>query len=89
MLACLRRTVRPTDVPPRPRIRSLAFLQPVIEELKEHPSPAFREKLAGKCQRHSPRGPIEEAMTELLFEPLDPLAEWGWAIPSSCAALLK
>src|SRR6204780_1511346 len=37
LLACLRRTVRPTDVPPLPRIRSLAYFQPIIEELREHP----------------------------------------------------
>jgi hypothetical protein len=37
LLACLRRSVRPTDVPPLPRIRSLAYFQPVIEELREHP----------------------------------------------------
>src|SRR5207253_5713100 len=34
LLACLRRTVRPTDAPPLPRIRSLAYFQPVIEELR-------------------------------------------------------
>ena len=39
LLACLRRTVRPTDVPPLPRIRSLAYFQPVIEELQDHPAP--------------------------------------------------
>src|ERR1700722_13825194 len=39
LLACLRRTVRPTDVPPLPRVRSLAYFQPVIEELREHPVP--------------------------------------------------
>jgi hypothetical protein len=39
LLACLRRTVRPSDVPPLPRIRSLAYFQPVIEELREHPIP--------------------------------------------------
>ena len=37
LLACLRRTVRPADVPPLPRIRSLAYFQPIIEELREHP----------------------------------------------------
>jgi hypothetical protein len=37
LLACLRRTVRPADVPPLPRVRSLAYFQPVIEELLEHP----------------------------------------------------
>src|SRR5207248_10303378 len=45
LLACLRRTVRPTDVPPLPRIRSLAYFQPVIEELREHP-------VAGGCLQY-------------------------------------
>jgi hypothetical protein len=40
LLACLRRKARPTDVPPLPRIRSLAYFQPVIEELLDHPAPA-------------------------------------------------
>jgi hypothetical protein len=40
LLACLRRAVRPTDVPPLPRIRSLAYFQPVIEELRQHPAPS-------------------------------------------------
>jgi hypothetical protein len=40
LLACLRRKARPSDVPPLPRIRSLAYFQPVIEELMEHPAPA-------------------------------------------------
>ena len=39
LLACLRRRARPTDVPPLPRIRSLAYFQPIIEELREHPAP--------------------------------------------------
>ena len=39
LLACLRRTVRPDGVPPLPRIRSLAYFQPVIEELRAHPAP--------------------------------------------------
>jgi hypothetical protein len=39
LLACLRRMARPIDVPPLPRIRSLAYFQPVIEELREHPAP--------------------------------------------------
>lgn len=39
LLACLRRAVRPTDVPPLPRVRSLAYFQPVIDELAEHPAP--------------------------------------------------
>ncbi len=31
LLACLRRNTRPAEVPPLPRIRSLAYFQPVIE----------------------------------------------------------
>jgi hypothetical protein len=40
LLACLRRKARPSEVPPLPRIRSLAYFQPIIEELLEHPAPA-------------------------------------------------
>jgi hypothetical protein len=40
LLACLRRTLPPADVPPLPRVRSLAYFQPVVEELREHPAPA-------------------------------------------------
>jgi hypothetical protein len=39
LLASLRRLCRPSDVPPLPRVRSLAYFQPVIEELQEHPVP--------------------------------------------------
>ena len=39
LLACLRRNTRPADMPPLPRIRSLAYFQPVIEELLESPVP--------------------------------------------------
>ena len=39
LLACLRRNTRPAEVPPLPRIRSLAYFQPVIEELLENPAP--------------------------------------------------
>lgn len=38
MLASLRR-VRPPGIPALPRIRSLAYFQPIIEELLEHPVP--------------------------------------------------
>jgi len=59
LLACLRRMVRPTDVPPLPRIRSLAYFQPVIEELQEHPAPGgylqyLRLKLRGIVDNPSP-----------------------------------
>ncbi len=39
LLASLRRMIRPSDVPPLPRIRSLAYFQPVIEELLQNPVP--------------------------------------------------
>lgn len=39
LLACLRRKARPSDVPPLSRIRSLAYFQPVVEELLENPAP--------------------------------------------------
>ena len=59
LLACLRRNARPTDVPPLPRIRSLAYFQPVIEELQEHPAPGgylqyLRLKLRGIVDNPSP-----------------------------------
>jgi hypothetical protein len=38
LLASLRR-IRPAGAPPLPRIRSLAYFQPVIEELLENPVP--------------------------------------------------
>lgn len=38
LLASLRRLIRP-DLPPLPRIRSLAYFQPVIAELQEQPLP--------------------------------------------------
>lgn len=37
LLASLRRLLRPKDLPPLPRIRSLAYFQPVIDELLEQP----------------------------------------------------
>ena len=40
LLASLRRLCRPTDVPRLPRIRSLTYFQPVIEELLEQPAPS-------------------------------------------------
>jgi hypothetical protein len=59
LLACLRRKGRPTDVPPLPRIRSLAYFQPVIEELREHPAPDgylqyLRLKLRGVLDNPDP-----------------------------------
>jgi len=39
LLASLRRLCRPADVPPLPRVRSLAYFQPVIDELQANPIP--------------------------------------------------
>lgn len=39
LLAYLRRTARPVDIPALPRIRSLAYFQPIVEELLENPAP--------------------------------------------------
>ena len=40
LLGSLRRLTRPRDVPPLTRIRSLAYFQPVSDELRDHPVPA-------------------------------------------------
>ena len=39
LLASLRRLIRPTDLPPLPPIRSLAYFQPVLTELQQQPLP--------------------------------------------------
>ena len=39
LLASLRRRARPITAPPLPRIRSLAYFQPVVEELVDQPPP--------------------------------------------------
>jgi hypothetical protein len=39
LLASLRRLLRPQALPPLPRIRSLAYFQPVIDELLQQPLP--------------------------------------------------
>jgi hypothetical protein len=59
MLACLRRRSRPTDASPLSRIRSLAYFQPVVEELRENPAPAgyiqyLRLKLRGLTDNADP-----------------------------------
>jgi hypothetical protein len=51
LLASLRRLCRPAGVPPLPRIRSLAYFQPVIEELQQHPMPdGYRDYLRVKLR---------------------------------------
>jgi hypothetical protein len=39
LLATLRRLSRPADLPPLPKIRSLAYFLPVIAELQQQPLP--------------------------------------------------
>jgi hypothetical protein len=39
LLGSLRRLIRPSDLPPLPRIRSLAYFQPVIAELQQQQLP--------------------------------------------------
>jgi hypothetical protein len=39
LLASLRRLIRPTDRPPLPPIRSLAYFQPIITELQQQTLP--------------------------------------------------
>ena len=52
LLASLRR-VRPPGIPPLPRIRSLAYFQPVIEELLENPLPEGYVQYLRVKLRHS------------------------------------
>lgn len=59
LLASLRRMVRPADVPPLPPIRSLAYFQPVIEELLAHPVPDnYLEYLRLKLRRMAGEQPL-------------------------------
>lgn len=52
LLASLRRLLRPPDAPPLPPIRSLAYFQPVIEELLHTPLPdTYIEYLRHQMQR--------------------------------------
>jgi len=69
LLACLRRMARPFDVPPLPRIRSLAYFQPVIEELLENPTPSgyldyLRLKLRGIVDNPGPAKVQKTALSD-------------------------
>jgi hypothetical protein len=51
LLGSLRRLLRPPDAPPLPPIRSLAYFQPVIDELLHGPLPdGYTEYLRHKMQ---------------------------------------
>ena len=57
LLASLRRLCRPADVRPLPRIRSLAYFRPVIEELQAHPvQDGYLDYLRVKARRHYRQG---------------------------------
>ena len=59
LLASLRRLVRPADLPPLQPIRSLAYFQPVIEELLLHPMPDnYLEYLHLKLRRIAQTSPV-------------------------------
>ena len=52
LLATLRRLVRPSELPPLPKIRSLAYFQPVIAELQQQPLPdGYLDYLRLKLQK--------------------------------------
>jgi hypothetical protein len=52
LLASARRLARPTDAPPLSPIRSLAYFQPVVEEILSQPLPnGFMEYLRLKLQQ--------------------------------------
>jgi hypothetical protein len=52
LLATLRRLVRSSELPPLPKIRSLAYFQPVIAELQQQPIPeGYLDYLRLKLQK--------------------------------------
>ena len=54
LLATLRRLARPTELPPLPKIRSLAYFLPVIAELQQQPLPdGYLDFLRLKLQKLS------------------------------------
>ena len=61
-------TVRPSDVPPLPRIRSLAYFQPVIEELLEHPVPDDYLDTCGSSSAASSITPPRPKSKKLRFQ---------------------
>jgi hypothetical protein len=67
LMASLRRIVRPTDVPPLPRIRSLAYFQPVIEELREQPAPSGYLQYLRLKMRHIVDVPAPGAVQKSTF----------------------
>jgi len=58
LLGSLRRLMRPSSLPPLARIRSLAYFQPVIDELLQQPlSDSYLQHLRLKLRALSPHPP--------------------------------
>lgn len=54
LLATLRRLVRPSELPPLPKVRSLAYFLPVIAEIQQQPLPdGYLDYLRLKLQKLS------------------------------------
>src|ERR1700681_2263348 len=63
LLGSLRRLIRPADLPPLQQIRSLAYFQPVIDELLVHPMPDnYLDSLRLKLNRVAarPASPVQK-----------------------------
>jgi hypothetical protein len=59
LLGSLRRLIRPADLPPLAPIRSLAYFQPVIDELLAHPMPEnYLDYLRLKLNRFATRSAL-------------------------------
>jgi hypothetical protein len=69
LLASLRRLIRPAGLPPLTPIRSLAYFQPVIEELLTHPMPDnYLEYLRLKLNRIAATSAPAEVQKNTLSE---------------------
>ncbi len=67
LLASLRRRLRPQELPPLPRIRSLAYFQPVIDELLQQPlADSYVQYLRLKLRSVSPEPSAAVQKTALL-----------------------
>ena len=66
-----------------------AHLRQVVLNFFDGAPRALGEQVPGQCQLHASRGPIEEAMTDELFQPLDLLAEWRLGNPQNLRRLAE
>ncbi len=69
LLGTLRRRARPHDLPPLPRIRSLAYFLPVIAELQQQPlPPGYLDYLRLKLQRVAKAARADDQKSTFLDE---------------------